>query len=148
MRCVVQRVSSASVVSEGREVARIGLGLVVLAGIARGDGPDDIRWMARKIANLRIFGDDEGKLNRSVLEAGGQVLLVSNFTVCGDASKGRRPDFTDAAPFDRGERLFAMFADALREEGATVQTGVFGAMMSVNLVNEGPVTIVVESPVK
>ncbi len=148
MRCVVQRVSSASVVSEGREVARIGLGLVVLAGIARADGPDDIRWMARKIANLRIFGDDEGKLNRSVLEAGGQVLLVSNFTVCGDASKGRRPDFTDAAPFDRGERLFAMFADALREEGATVQTGVFGAMMSVNLVNEGPVTIVVESPVK
>ncbi|GIV01177.1 MAG: D-aminoacyl-tRNA deacylase [Fimbriimonadales bacterium] len=148
MRCVVQRVSSASVVSEGREVARIGLGLAVLAGIVRGDGPDDIRWMARKIANLRIFGDDEGKLNRSVLEVGGQVLLVSNFTVCGDASKGRRPDFTDAAPFDRGERLFAMFADALREEGATVQTGVFGAMMSVNLVNEGPVTIVVESPVK
>jgi D-tyrosyl-tRNA(Tyr) deacylase len=100
------------------------------------------------VAHLRIFDDDEGRLNRSVLEVGGEVLLVSNFTVCGDASKGLRPDFTRAAPYDRGEEVFAQLVNALRAEGVSTQTGLFGATMSVSIVNDGPVTIVIESPVK
>lgn len=148
MRCVVQRVSSAQVEAAGREVARIGRGMVVLAGISRDDRDTDVKWMARKVAHLRIFDDDEGRLNRSVLEVGGEVLLVSNFTVCGDASKGLRPDFTRAAPYDRGEEVFAQLVNALRAEGVSTQTGLFGATMSVSIVNDGPVTIVIEAPVK
>jgi D-tyrosyl-tRNA(Tyr) deacylase len=138
---VVQRVSSASVSVEGERVAAIGPGLLVLLGVRVGDGPDDADWIARKLSALRVFEDDEGRMNRSVEDVGGEILCVSNFTLYGDARKGNRPSFVDAAPPGDAEPLYERVRAAL---GAA--DGVFGARMEVALVNDGPVTLVLESP--
>jgi D-tyrosyl-tRNA(Tyr) deacylase len=140
VRALVQRVTRAAVSVEGREVAAIGLGLLVLLGIRRGDGPDEADRLARKLLALRIFEDGDGKMNRSVREAGGELLCVSQFTLYGDARKGNRPSFVDAAPPEEAEALYERVREALGAQG-----GVFGARMEVALVNEGPVTLLVET---
>lgn len=144
MRVVVQRVSRADVRVDGSEVGSIGPGLLVLVGFTTGDGPQQVEWMADKVVGLRIFADDEGKMNRDVREAGGAVLAVSQFTLYGDVRKGRRPSFVDAAPPEIAEPLYGSFVDAVRGKGLTVATGVFGAVMDVSLVNDGPVTMVID----
>jgi len=146
MRAVVQRVREASVEVDGEVVGRIGPGLLVLVGVAREDTPRDAEYLAEKIAGLRIFPDQEGKMNRSVRETGGAVLVVSQFTLYGDTRKGRRPSFDRAAPPEQARSLYEYFVQALRRKGLAVETGVFQAMMQVHLVNEGPVTILCESP--
>ncbi|MGI8923709.1 MAG: D-aminoacyl-tRNA deacylase [Fimbriimonadales bacterium] len=145
MRAVVQRVSSASVSVAAETVASIGQGLLVLLGAAKGDLQADADWMAVKIAGLRIFENDGGKLNRDVVQVQGSVLMVSNFTVCGTAQKGRRPSFDEAASFEDGRRLFVSCVDRLRLNGLTIETGSYGADMAVSLVNVGPVTLILES---
>lgn len=145
MRAVVQRVSEAWVEVSGQQLARIGHGLLVFLGVGRDDSEEDARYLANKIANLRIFEDDEGKLNRSVVEVGGSVLVVSNFTLYGDCRKGRRPSFSEAAPPEIANELYQRFCDFLTAEGAPVQTGVFQAHMHIGLVNDGPVTILLDS---
>ena len=145
VRTVVQRVNGAVLTVDGGERARIGPGLVALAGFEAGDTERDTAWTAHKLAQLRIFGDDEGKMNRSVLEVGGAVLLVPNFTLAGDCRKGRRPSFDGAMPPGEAGPRFEKLAEALRGEGCAVQTGVFGAHMHVELVNDGPVTLVLDS---
>ncbi len=145
MRVVVQRVSEASVAVEGEVVASIGRGLLVLVGAAQGDGEGEARRLAQKCAELRIFSDAEGKFNLSLLEVGGEALVVSQFTLMADARKGRRPSFAGAAAPEVAERLVEAFAEAMRAAGVRVQTGRFGAKMTVELVNEGPVTIVLDS---
>lgn len=144
MRAVVQRVLSAGVSVEGRQVASIGPGLVVLLGVERGDGEDDLAYMTGKLPRLRIFEDAAGKSNLDVLETGGSILLVSQFTLCGDARHGRRPGYTDAAPPELAHALYEACAARL---GALlpVQTGVFRADMQVSLVNDGPFTILLDS---
>lgn len=144
MRVVVQRVSEAKVEIEGKAIGEIGKGLVVLAGIATGDGDSQVMWMADKLSNLRIFEDGEGKMNLSVKDVAGAILLISNFTVCGDASKGRRPSFDSAAKFSEGEKVFELLLNELRNTGVKTETGEFGGDMQVSLVNDGPVTLVVE----
>lgn len=144
MRAVVQRVSKASVTVDGEVVGRIGQGLVVLVGVADGDGEEQARFLANKIANLRIFSDDEGKFNLSALDVAGEALVVSQFTLYGDASKGRRPSFVRAAHPQVAEPLIERFAFFLRAEGLHVETGLFGAMMMVEIHNDGPVTIILE----
>mgnify|MGYP001966885611 CR=1 FL=1 len=146
MRSVVQRVLRASVHVDGRVVGEIGAGLMVLLGVAEGDDEGDAAWMAGKISRLRIFRDDRDRMNRSVVESGGEVLLVSQFTLCADARQGNRPSFIDAAPPEVAKPLVDLAADRLREAGVTVATGVFGANMLVRLENDGPVTIILESP--
>ncbi len=145
MRAVAQRVSSASVEVNGKVAGEIGPGLLVLLGIAREDGEKEAAYLAGKVAGLRIFHDDEGKMNRSVVDAGGRVLVVSNFTLCGDARRGRRPSFGRAAPPEAAEPLYLKFMSLLRELGAPTEGGVFGATMRVALVNDGPVTILLDS---
>jgi D-tyrosyl-tRNA(Tyr) deacylase len=145
MRAVVQRVSSAEVRVDGRVTASIGCGLVVLLGVAGPDGPSDVRYIADKIAGLRIFADDQGKMNRAVAEAGGSTLVVSQFTLYGDARKGRRPSFDRAASPVIAEALYLDVVRSLRERGLAVGTGVFQAAMEVALVNDGPVTILLDS---
>jgi D-tyrosyl-tRNA(Tyr) deacylase len=145
MRAVVQRVSSASVTVGGRTTGEIGRGLLVFVGIAPQDGDAEARWIADKVANLRIFEDDEGKMNRSLLEIEGEVQLVSRFTLYGDARKGRRPSFVQAAQGAEAERIYEAAVAALRRLGITVATGEFGAMMDVALTNTGPVTILLDS---
>jgi D-tyrosyl-tRNA(Tyr) deacylase len=146
VRALVQRVSQASVEVAGDRVSEIGPGLLVLVAAGPGDGPEQTAWMAGKIARLRILPDDEGRMNRSVLDTGGGVLAVSQFTLYGDASRGNRPGFTGAAAPEEAEVLVDQFADALRDLGVPVRQGVFGAHMQVALVNDGPVTIWLESP--
>jgi D-aminoacyl-tRNA deacylase len=146
MRAVVQRVRSSRVVVSGTVVGEIGPGLLVLLGIRTGDAADQVRWMADKVVGLRIFEDDQGKMNRSLLETGGSVLAVSQFTLYGDCQKGRRPSFIDAARPDVAEPLYQAFATAIRMHGVPVATGVFGADMAVELVNDGPVTLVIDTP--
>ena len=146
VRALVQRVSQASVEVAGDRVSEIGPGLLVLVAAGPGDGPEQAAWMAGKIARLRILPDDEGRMNRSVLDTGGEVLAVSQFTLYGDASRGNRPGFTGAAPPEEAEVLVDQFADALRQLGVPVRQGVFRAHMQVALVNDGPVTIWLESP--
>ncbi len=146
MRAVIQRVSSASVAADGRTVGEIGAGLLVLLGVAQGDTEREAAWVADKIANLRIFEDDGGKMNLSVQEIGGAVLVVSQFTLLADCRKGRRPSFIGAAPPEEADRLYRMVAERLREAGLPVETGLFQARMQVSLVNDGPVTIVLETP--
>jgi D-aminoacyl-tRNA deacylase len=148
MRVVVQRVSRAEVRVDGRVTGRIGVGLAVLAGFAPTDGEEALAWMAEKVLGLRIFGDAEGKMNLAVGDVDGGVLVVSQFTLYGDARKGRRPSFVDAAPPEIAVPLYNRFVALLRERGAgtgtRVETGEFGAMMEVELVNDGPVTLIIE----
>jgi len=149
MRCVVQRVREASVTIGGKRFSSIGSGLMVLAGISREDTEADLAWMSRKLPNLRIFEDDEGRMNRSVKEIGGELLVVSQFTLYADASRGNRPGFTESAPSEVARPLFDRFVELLRREsGLPVETGSFGADMQVSLINDGPVTIILESPKK
>jgi D-tyrosyl-tRNA(Tyr) deacylase len=146
VRAVLQRVDSADVTVDGRCVGRIGRGLLVLVGVERGDGDEEVRWTARKTAELRIFEDSGGKMNLSVREAGGDVLVVSQFTLLADCRQGRRPAFDRAAPPAEGRRLYELFVTELRAAGLHVETGVFGAKMLVDLRNNGPVTIILERP--
>lgn len=141
MRAVVQRVSRARVTPGGE----IGRGLCVLLGVARGDGEEEVARLAAKIARLRIFPDDEGRFDRSVLDVAGAVLVVSQFTLIADTAKGNRPSFAAAAPPEEAEPLYARFCDELRALGVPVETGVFAAKMDVELVNDGPVTIVLDA---
>lgn len=145
MRAVVQRVSAASVTVEARKVGTIGPGLLVLLGVARGDTEKDGEYLAEKLAGLRIFEDEEEKMNRSVAQIGGSILLVSQFTLYGDVRHGRRPSFTQAAPPEEANRLYEDLAQKLRDKGLTVETGQFQAHMEVSLVNDGPVTILLDS---
>lgn len=144
MRAVVQRVARAEVRVGGRTVGAIGRGLTVLAGFAPGDDEGTLRWMAEKLRTLRVFPDDEGRMNRSVEEVAGEMLIVSQFTLYGDVARGRRPSFTGAAPPDEAARLYDRFVDACRGASVPVATGDFGAIMEVELVNDGPVTLVIE----
>lgn len=146
MRAVVQRVSSARVEVDGSASAAIERGLLVLLGVARDDGVGEAEWMANKLVGLRIFEDGEGKLNLSVQDVGGSILLVSQFTLLGDCRKGRRPSFTGAAPPEDANRLYEEVARRLREGGVSVATGVFRARMAVHLVNDGPVTLILDTP--
>lgn len=141
MRALVQRVRFGAVRVEGRTVAAVGPGLVVLVGVRDGDTEEDARFLARKVAHLRIFPDEQGKLNRSVLETGGEVLSVSQFTLYGDCRKGNRPSFVDAAGPERALPVYEAFNQALASHGVPVRTGVFGAVMLVEIHNDGPVTI-------
>jgi len=144
VRAVVQRVSRAEVRVDGQSVGAIGRGFVVLAGFAPADGEPALAWMAEKLAGLRVFGDAEGKMNLGLAEVGGAMLVVSQFTLYGDASKGRRPSFVAAAPPGQAEALYDRFVGLLRERGVRVETGRFGAMMDVELVGDGPVTLLLE----
>ena len=144
MRVVLQRVSRAAVRVDGQTVGAIGRGFVVLAGFAPGDSEAALAWMAEKIAGLRIFTDGDGKMNLPLADVGGAVLVISQFTLYGDASKGRRPSFTDAAPPEIAEGLYGRFVELLRQGHVPVETGTFGAVMEVALVNDGPVTLVIE----
>ena len=145
MRCVLQRVTSASVSVSGQIVGEISRGLLALVGVAKDDGPADIEYVASKIRDLRIFGDEHGRLNRSVVEVGGAVLVVSQFTLLGDVRKGRRPAFDDAAPPDMARALYDGLVERLRALDLRVETGVFQAMMQVTLLNDGPVTLLLDS---
>lgn len=145
MRVVLQRSKNAAVTVDGQTVGAISRGLVLLVGVADGDTERDAAYIADKVAGLRIFDDDAGKMNLSVLETGGQVLSISQFTLYGDCRKGRRPNFTGAARPEYAEPLYDRFNELLRERGLHVETGRFGAMMDVSLVNDGPVTLIVES---
>jgi D-tyrosyl-tRNA(Tyr) deacylase len=144
MRIVLQRVSGARVTAGERVTGEIGPGLLLLVGFTEGDGDEALAWMAEKVAGLRIFADDEGKMNRSVQDAGGGLLVVSQFTLYGDTRKGRRPSFVEAARPDVAIPLYERFLELLRATGLPVQTGEFGAMMQVELVNDGPVTLILE----
>lgn len=145
MRAVVQRVSQAGVTVQGEQVAQIGHGLLVLLGVCGGDTDAEAEYIADKIAGLRIFDDQSGRMNRSVTDCGGAVLLVSQFTLYGDCRRGRRPSFTQAAAPQEAERLYQAVAQRLRAPGLEVQTGRFGAEMAVSLVNDGPVTLLIDS---
>ena len=144
MRVVLQRVNSGRVAVDGQTIAEIGLGVVILLGIGHGDGEEQARFLASKIANLRIFEDEGGKINRSLLDVGGEAVVVSQFTLYADTRKGRRPSFTDAAPPEVASQLVERFTALLREGGVPTQTGEFGAHMLVEIANDGPVTIWME----
>ena len=145
MRAVIQRVSQASVVVAKETVGAIGQGLMVLLGVAQGDTSKDVVYLADKTAGLRIFEDDDGKMNRSVKDIDGGILVVSQFTLLGDCRKGRRPGFSDAAPPELADTLYEEYVDVLRSQGIIIATGVFRADMQVALVNDGPVTIMLDS---
>ena len=145
MRAVLQRVTEAVVEVDGREVGRIERGLLILVGCGEGDTTEDGRYLADKIANLRIFEDEAGKMNLSLLDIGGEALVVSQFTLYGDCRKGRRPSFTSALAPERADELIGEFADNLTRAGLRVAQGSFGAKMRVSLVNDGPVTILLDS---
>jgi D-tyrosyl-tRNA(Tyr) deacylase len=145
MRAVLQRVDRASVSVDGECVGAIGRGLLVLLGVARGDSQGDAEWLAKKTAELRIFPDDEGRFNRSLVDSAGAALVVSQFTLLADTRRGRRPSFVEAAAPEDAAPLVQSYAEALQRQGVTVQTGRFGAHMLVSLDNNGPVTIILES---
>jgi D-tyrosyl-tRNA(Tyr) deacylase len=146
MRAVVQRVLSARVLVDGKEVSSIGKGILVLLGVAKDDGEEDISYMVKRISNLRIFEDESGKMNYSIRDIGGEVLVVSQFTLYGDVRWGNRPSFENSAPRDRAEKIYDAFCNQLSAElGKEIKRGVFGAMMEIHLVNYGPVTIIVDS---
>jgi D-aminoacyl-tRNA deacylase len=145
MRAVLQRVTRASVAVDGAEVGRIGTGWLVLLGVARTDVDADADWLADKVANLRAFEDDAGKMNRSALDVGGAVLVISQFTLLGDCRTGRRPSFIEAAEPAEADRLYRRFHERVASAGLTVATGVFRAQMQVELVNDGPVTLLLDS---
>lgn len=145
MRAVVQRVKEATVVVDGREVGRISRGVLVYLGVGRNDGEKDARAISDKVAALRIFADEQGKMNLSVKDVGGQALVVSQFTLLGDARDGRRPSYIEAAPPEKARELYERVIALLSQEGLTVATGQFQAMMEVRYTNEGPVTILLDS---
>jgi len=145
MRLVVQRVKAASVTVDGKPVGKIGSGLLVLAGVSQDDTAGDAAYLAQKTVNLRIFQDDSGKMNRSVLDTGGAILAVSQFTLCGDCKKGNRPSFVGAAEPEKGLKLYEEYVKQLRTLGPRVETGTFQASMEVHLINDGPVTLILES---
>lgn len=145
MRAVIQRVKSSSVTVGNKVVGEIGNGLLVLLGVAKGDKTDDANYIADKIVNLRIFEDENHKMNRSIRDTDGEILVVSQFTLLGDCKKGRRPSFIQAADPDLADRLYRQFVERIRLKGIAVQTGRFRAMMDVRLVNHGPVTLIIES---
>jgi D-aminoacyl-tRNA deacylase len=145
MRSVVQRVDGAEVVVANRSVGSIQRGLVVLVAVGSEDGPEDVDFMSRKLINLRVFNDRDGRMNLSVRDVGGAVLLISQFTLYGDCRKGNRPSFSRAAPPKSAEELYAQLADRIEREGVPVRTGRFQAMMKVSLVNDGPVTLIIDS---
>ena len=145
MRAVVQRVKHSTVRADNEIVGQIGSGLLVLLGVAKGDTAEDADYLANKIINLRIFEDEDRKMNRSLIETGGELLAVSQFTLLADCRKGRRPSFIEAAEPEKATNLYERFADMVRAKGVKVQTGRFRAMMEVALINEGPVTIIIES---
>jgi D-tyrosyl-tRNA(Tyr) deacylase len=144
LKLVLQRVSSASVTVEDEMIGRIGGGLLILLGIEEGDSEENLRWAANKTAELRMFQDEQNRMNLSLAEIGGSALVVSQFTLCADVRKGRRPSFVGAAPPEIAEPMCNRFAELLRELGIHTETGKFGGKMSVSLVNEGPVTIIVQ----
>jgi D-tyrosyl-tRNA(Tyr) deacylase len=144
MKAVVQRVASASVSVDGHEVSRIGHGLLILLAVGSADTEEEARWTAEKCAQLRIFQDEQGKMNRSLLDVGGSALVVSQFTLYGDCSRGRRPSLARAAAPERAEELFDVFCDFMRGTGAKVQIGAFGKRMTVGIENDGPVTLIIE----
>jgi D-tyrosyl-tRNA(Tyr) deacylase len=145
MRAVIQRVSNASVEVSNKIVGEIGAGFLVLLGVGRDDQREDADYLADKVTTLRIFADDEGKMNRSLMEIGGSMLIVSQFTLYGDVRRGRRPSYSDAAEPERANRLYEYFVERVRSLGVKVETGVFQAMMKVSLTNDGPVTILLDS---
>jgi D-tyrosyl-tRNA(Tyr) deacylase len=145
MRAVIQRIKESSVNVEGHIIGRTGVGLLVLLGVAQNDGPADADYLANKITHLRIFADENGKLNRSLLEIGGEMMVVSQFTLLADCRKGRRPSFVDAAEPELAADLYEYFVEQVRSQGIHVATGRFKAMMEVALINAGPVTIILES---
>jgi len=145
MRAVVQRVKESSVKVDGSIIADIGAGLLVLLGIAKKDTINDVDFVADKILNLRIFEDRDKKMNRSILDTGGEMLVVSQFTLLGDCRKGRRPSFIDAAEPEKANQLYENFVEKISCKGVKVRTGIFRAIMDVSLVNDGPVTLIVES---
>jgi len=145
MRLVIQRVARASVSVEGREVSSIGRGLLILCGVGREDKTGDAEWLARKTSQLRIFEDADGKMNLALNAIQGEALVVSQFTLYGDCRKGNRPGFTDAADPETGDRLYRAYVSCLEKTGVPVKTGIFRAMMQVELVNDGPVTFIIDS---
>jgi D-tyrosyl-tRNA(Tyr) deacylase len=145
MRAVVQRVSSARVEVDGQRVGEIDRGLVILVGVARGDTERDAEWLAEKVATLRVFGDEAGKMNLSVEDVGGSLLAVSQFTLLGDCRKGRRPSYDKAGDPEEAERLYRLFVELLRSKEIPVEVGAFRAYMHVTLVNDGPVTLLLDS---
>lgn len=144
MRVVYQRVSQAQVVVDGQTVGKIGNGALLLVGFTLGDSRSQVEWMAQKVVNLRVFEDAQGKMNDSLLDVGGEILAISQFTLYGDASQGRRPSFTEAAPPPHAEPLYEAFLELLRRQIPRVEQGVFGAHMEVSLTNDGPVTLLIE----
>lgn len=144
MKVVIQRVTSASVAVDAKIVGEIDVGIMVLFGVEKGDTEAQADWLAEKIANLRIFSDKEGKMNLSLHDIGGALLVVSQFTLAGNCSRGKRPSFDTAAPTDEGKRLYEYFVAAARRTGLTVEVGIFQADMKVALVNDGPVTFILE----
>lgn len=148
MRVILQRSKQASVTVDGQITGAIDKGYVLLVGVTHSDTEDDIAYVAKKIADLRIWEDDEGKMNRSILEVGGDVLSISQFTLYADTRKGKRPSFVEAARPEQAEPLWNAFNEQLKAHGLHVETGVFGAMMDVSLINDGPVTITIESKAK
>lgn len=144
MKAVIQRVSSASVTVEDTVAGRIGSGIMILLGIEKGDAEAQADWLVDKICGLRMFYDDDGKMNRSVVDIGGSLLVVSQFTLAGNCAKGKRPSFDTAAPADEGKRLYEYFVESARRTGIPVETGIFQADMQVALVNDGPVTFILE----
>ncbi len=145
MKAVIQRVTRASVEVDGQPIGTIGAGMLVLLGVAREDSESDVRYMIEKISALRIFSDQAGKMNLSVAEIGGALLVVSQFTLLGDTGKGRRPSFDKAAPPDQAQALYTRVIDGLKGRGLRTETGVFGAHMNVSLENDGPVTLILDS---
>ncbi len=145
MKALLQRVTEASVTVDGKEVGRIGRGLVVFVGVAAGDTERDVSYLARKTVELRLFADEEGRFNRSALDIGGELLVVSQFTLLADTRKGRRPSFTGAAPPEEAGALFKEFVEAIRASGLKVDTGLFQQHMEVEIRNDGPVTVMLDS---
>ncbi|KJS48527.1 D-aminoacyl-tRNA deacylase [Desulfosporosinus sp. BICA1-9] len=148
MRSVIQRVKRASVTVHGETVGQISGGLLVLLAVGQGDGADDLTWMVDKLVGLRIFEDEEQKMNRSILDVGGEILVVSQFTLYGDCWRGKRPSFSSAAPPEQAKEMFERSVEAIRSYGLKVETGVFQAEMDVELINAGPVTILLDSEKK
>lgn len=148
MKVVVQRSKEASVTVNGQVTGQISLGFVVLVGITHEDTVEDVQYIADKVANLRVFEDEEGKMNHSLLDVRGEILSVSQFTLYGDCRKGRRPNFMKAAKPDQAEVLYELFNTVLKDKGIKVETGIFAAMMEVKLTNDGPVTLVIDSKEK